>query len=235
MRDSHPKPWRVLREEHLQHCRVFDVHVATMESPHTGTAHPFYRIESPAWVNVVALTPHDELVMVRQFRQGSRVVTLEVPGGLVDPGESPEQAAARELIEETGYRADRLACLGSLNPNPALFGNPPPTPGVTPAAILEDGDTITCGDLVFQMIATPGHSPGLQVAYNADSGQALVGDLIFAMGIGRTDFPGSNHDDMVRSLARIFDELPGDTVIYPGHDRWGVTLAQAEPYARMFM
>lgn len=123
MEDSHPKPWRVLREEHLQHCRVFDVHVATMESPQTGTAHPFYRIESPAWVNVVALTPNDELVMVRQFRQGSRVVTLEIPGGLVDPGESPEAAAARELIEETGYRAGRLESLGSLNPNPALFGN----------------------------------------------------------------------------------------------------------------
>jgi len=119
--------------------------------------------------------------------------------------------------------------------NPALFGNPPPTPGVTPAAILEDGDTITCGDLVFHMIAAPGHSPGCQVAYNADAGQALVGDLIFAMGIGRTDFPRSSHDDMVRSLARVFDEVPGDTVIYPGHDRWGVTLAQAEPYARMFM
>ena len=119
--------------------------------------------------------------------------------------------------------------------NPALFGNPPPTPGVAPAAILEDGDTITCGDLTLQIMATPGHSPGCQVAYDARSGQALVGDLIFAMGIGRTDFPGSNHDDMVRSLARIFDELPGDTVIYPGHDRRGVTLAQAEPYARMFM
>ncbi len=119
--------------------------------------------------------------------------------------------------------------------NPALFGNPPPTPGVTPAAILEDGDTITCGDLVFQMLATPGHSPGLQVAYNAEAGQALVGDLIFAMGIGRTDFPGSDHGDMVRSLTRLFDEIPGDTVIYPGHDRWGMTLADAEPYARMFM
>ena len=119
--------------------------------------------------------------------------------------------------------------------NPALFGNPPPTPGVTPAAVLEDGDTITCGDLVFQMLATPGHSPGLQVAYNAEAGQALVGDLIFAMGIGRTDFPGSDHGDMVRSLTRLFDEIPGDTVIYPGHDRWGMTLAEAEPYARMFM
>lgn len=123
MSDSHPRPWRILREEHLQHCRVFDVHVATMESPHTGSAHPFYRIESPAWVNVVALTPQDELVMVRQFRHGPRIVTLEIPGGIVDPDESPEDAAARELLEETGYRAGRLASLGSLNPNPALFGN----------------------------------------------------------------------------------------------------------------
>lgn len=119
--------------------------------------------------------------------------------------------------------------------NPAMFGNPPPTPGVTPARVLDDGDQITCGDLTFTMIATPGHSPGLQVAYDAVSGQALVGDLIFAQGVGRTDFPGSDHGAMIASLHRIFAELPRDTIIYPGHDRWGITLAEAEPYARMFM
>lgn len=118
-----PPSWRVIDEEHLQHCKVFDVHRATMESPLSGEPHPFYRIESPAWVNVVALTEAEELVMVRQFRHGSRVVTLEIPGGLVDPGESAAIAGGRELLEETGYRAGRLESLGSLNPNPALFAN----------------------------------------------------------------------------------------------------------------
>lgn len=118
-----PTPWRVLKDEHLQHCKIFDVHRATMESPQTGASHPFFRIESPEWVNVVALTAADELIMVRQFRHGSRVITLEIPGGLVDPGEVPMEAGGRELLEESGYRADRLESLGSINPNPALFAN----------------------------------------------------------------------------------------------------------------
>ncbi|MGD9697227.1 MAG: MBL fold metallo-hydrolase [Thermoleophilia bacterium] len=119
--------------------------------------------------------------------------------------------------------------------NPALFGNPPPTPGVTPARILEDGDVLELGDLRFDIIATPGHSPGCIVAHEASQGEALVGDLIFAQGIGRTDFPRSDHRAMVRSLTRIFAELPASTHLYPGHGPWGTTLGAAEPFARMFM
>lgn len=119
--------------------------------------------------------------------------------------------------------------------NPALFGNPPPTPGVTPSRLLEDGDVIEVGDLRLRLLATPGHSPGCMVALAEDGDEALVGDLVFAQGIGRTDFPRSDHAAMMRSLERLFREVPGATRIYPGHGPWGVTLAEAEPYARMFM
>ncbi|HTO56096.1 MAG TPA: NUDIX hydrolase [Myxococcota bacterium] len=117
------KVWIEVERELLQDCRVFTVSRMTSRSPHTGESHPFYRIDSSDWVNVVALTPRDELVMVRQYRHGEGRVTLEIPGGLVDPGESTATAAARELLEETGYRASSVEAIGVVNPNPALFGN----------------------------------------------------------------------------------------------------------------
>ncbi len=62
-----------------------------------------------------------------------------------------------------------------------------------------------------------------------------MGDLIFAQGIGRTDFPRSSPVDMMTSLERVLDRLPPDTRIYPGHGPWAVSIADAEPWARMFM
>lgn len=119
--------------------------------------------------------------------------------------------------------------------NPALFGNPPPTPGVEPARIFVDGDTLDVGGMQFSLIHSPGHSPGCFVAWDRAGGEALVGDLIFAQGIGRTDFPRSSPVDMMTSLERVLDTLPPDTRIYPGHGPWGVSVADAEPWARMFM
>jgi glyoxylase-like metal-dependent hydrolase (beta-lactamase superfamily II) len=119
--------------------------------------------------------------------------------------------------------------------NPALFGNPPPTPGVTAERLIGDGDVLELGGLRFDIMATPGHSPGCVVAHEPTAGEALVGDLIFAQGIGRTDFPRSDHAAMMTSLERLFAEVPRETLIHPGHGPWGVTLGDAEPYARMFM
>jgi 8-oxo-dGTP pyrophosphatase MutT (NUDIX family) len=118
-----PRRWTRLARERIQACRVFDVHRARVRSPRTGALHDFFGIECADWVNVIPFTPEGEAVLIRQYRHGADRVTLEVPGGIVDPGEAPAAAAARELLEETGYRADEILPLGGVNPNPALFGN----------------------------------------------------------------------------------------------------------------
>ncbi len=83
----------------------------------------YYRLRMPEWANVVAVTEEDEVVLVRQHRWGIDAPTLEVPGGLVDPGEEPAQAALRELSEETGYGGGRLESLGWVWSNPAIQDN----------------------------------------------------------------------------------------------------------------
>ena len=118
-----PRPWQILEERRLHECRVFDVQELDARSPRTGRDHTFYAIDAPEWVNVVPVTEAGEVVMVHQYRQGSKTITLETPGGMVDPGESPAEAGAREVLEETGYACRDLLSLGHINPNPALFTN----------------------------------------------------------------------------------------------------------------
>ncbi len=115
--------WSVVRDEQLQDCRVFTVHKSVRRSPVDQSEHDFFLIGSASWVNVVPLTSDQQIICVRQFRHGSNSISLEIPGGLVDPGEDPATAAARECLEETGYQVDAVQSLGTLNPNPALFPN----------------------------------------------------------------------------------------------------------------
>lgn len=117
------KPWLCIRSRSRDSFRVFSIRTDTAVSPRTGTEHDFHMIESDDWINVIPLIADHHVVMIRQYRHGARKVTLEIPGGLVDPGDTPEKAAARELREETGYQAEELVQIGVVNPNPALFNN----------------------------------------------------------------------------------------------------------------
>ncbi|MFH1870451.1 MAG: NUDIX hydrolase [Pseudomonadota bacterium] len=95
-------------------------------SPRTGGERDFHVIRMVDWLMTVPLTEDKKLVLVRQYRHGSREASLEVPGGLHDgdtTAESPDQGAARELAEETGYSGGTWTFLGQLRPQPALFSN----------------------------------------------------------------------------------------------------------------
>lgn len=102
---------------------LFEKRIDTMRNPRNNKTFDRIILESVDWVNVVALDDQGRSLMIRQFRFGVGYTTLETPGGMVDPGEDSKTAAARELLEETGYASNKWRYLGAVEPNPAYHNN----------------------------------------------------------------------------------------------------------------
>ncbi|MFH0787132.1 MAG: NUDIX hydrolase, partial [Pseudomonadota bacterium] len=103
--------------------RIFSIREDRYQLPRIDRVAPFYILESNDWVNVIPLTDAGEVVLIRQFRFGTEEVTLEIPGGIVEPGHTPLEAARNELLEETGFKSDQWEYLGFVHPNPAFLTN----------------------------------------------------------------------------------------------------------------
>jgi 8-oxo-dGTP pyrophosphatase MutT (NUDIX family) len=112
------KPWKVLESRELLRRRWLCLKEQRIALPNGNVIDEFHRLETPNWVAVIALTPKHEAVVVEQYRHGLGQVSRELPAGVIDPGETPEQAARRELLEETGYQAQTLVPIFEVSPEP---------------------------------------------------------------------------------------------------------------------
>ena len=121
-----PLDWQPVNSKKIFSTRIFDINEIESRSPENDPA-TFFSIHAADWVIVVPVIRDEKgvesFLMVKQWRHGAEQLSVEFPGGVIDKGEKPAQAAARELLEETGYRAGELTLAASISPNPAIMDN----------------------------------------------------------------------------------------------------------------
>ena len=147
------KPWQKLSSKALGDYRIFSVRSDEKVSPRTGQKHDFYIIDCVDWVNVLAVTPDEHLVMVEQYRHGTNTVELEIPGGIMDASEtSPVATGVRELREETGYEGEKARLLGNVFANPAIMSNTCHTVIVENCALKHGVEFDSGEDLITRLV-----------------------------------------------------------------------------------
>jgi len=151
-------------------------------------------------------------------RLGLRLEQIWLTHAHIDHAGGAGELARRLSLPIVGpHRGDQF-WIDALPQESRMFGFPP-AEAFTPTRWLEDGDTVELGGHVLHVRHCPGHTPGHVVFHSPQMQRAFVGDVLFAGSIGRTDFPGGDHDTLIRSIQDRLWPMGDETVFIPGHGR----------------
>jgi ADP-ribose pyrophosphatase len=115
--------WKLCHSEYIHKGPWATLRVDKCEMPDGRVVDEYFVLEYPNWVNAVAITEDNKVLMVRQYRHAAGIVSLEIPGGVIDGDEAPEYAMRRELLEETGYEFNDIELLSVVYANPSTANN----------------------------------------------------------------------------------------------------------------
>jgi ADP-ribose pyrophosphatase len=115
--------WQKLASHYLVKEKWATLRIDTCKLQNGAVKDDYYVLEYPDWANAVALTAENKIILVRQYRYAADIISLEIPGGVIDDGEEPEAGIKRELQEETGYTFESCELVATLYPNPATSIN----------------------------------------------------------------------------------------------------------------
>jgi hydroxyacylglutathione hydrolase len=174
---------------------------------------------------------------VERIQQGIAQSDVRIDKILLTHGHIDHAGGAAELAEILGIpvigpQRDDDWLLKGLPAQGAQYGLPG-VREVMPDRWLEEGDSVEVGDVSFEVLHCPGHTPGHVIFINKKIGFGLVGDVLFQGSVGRTDLPGGDWNVLAETLRKLLDELPDETTVYPGH--MGITTIGAERATNPFV
>ncbi len=173
MNEGAPKPWRVASSRIIHKDRWLHLRADACVTPRGRRVDPYFVLEFPEWAHAVAITPDEEIVLIRQYRHGIGAVMQELPGGVIDPGDpDPATAARRELREETGYDGD-AHYLGAHAANAATQNNHAHTVLFTNARRVQEQALDANEDIVVELIP-------LRSLRGVEAGRRLGGSMFVA-------------------------------------------------------
>ncbi len=133
--------WTVLDSKYIVKRPWATLRVDKLQMPNGNIKDEYYVLEYPTWVNMIGFTTNQEVLFVKQYRHGAGEILVELPAGVVEPGEEPAEGARREMLEETGYAFESIEKICELYANPATSGN------ITYTYLLKGGSRVQEQDL----------------------------------------------------------------------------------------